>query len=485
MATRTRFGLTLATAVLAGCMANVPAPAPRAVATTQPPDMMSVSPGPPAPASYPPLDDPGRNPYRAPTFAELPPEAEGGRWERIAVGPQPTAPPTPTPAPTPPRLPGESTEYTPIYFPREQDLVLEVGESTQLQASPDGPQLSGPTTWGVLAPERARVSADGRLTALAAGPVHVWAEIGGRRKYMLVAVVEPNLGGRPAAPRVYWPSMNGEVTWGTFIRTQAEWDAFKAGRPPHPDAPSPAPVDFERETLVAVFVATSDDGEQAPVVTRIRRDGPTVVEVVVPDVPPGICSCDPHVVASLVAVPRLPDDAGLELVRLRETTRLDLEPPTGPTPAPTPVPSPTPTPDPLQVLPPGSPPRSAMPPYPPPSMPRMGGCPDGALSNGAYQAPLFLSWFDAPAAEPRAWEPVLTSGTAFRLFAHSYKGGLGWGMSNPLIADVEADGTVTGRHAGVAIITAEVTAGRVRALIPVMDQPAPAVRFRFRADASR
>jgi hypothetical protein len=140
------------------------------------------------------------------------------------------------------------------------------------------------------------------------------------------------------------------------------------------------------------------------------------------------------------------------------------------------------TPDPFFTTPPDGPPGSAVPPYPPPPMSQPGGCPDPSWASANHGPPMTLSWDYPVTAAMHAWEPVLTPGNSVKLHADAYKGELGWKVSDPRIADVSADGTVTGHHAGVAVVTATSGSGAARVLVPVMELPVPAARFRFRAD---
>ncbi|MDB5097264.1 MAG: hypothetical protein JWM80_1685 [Cyanobacteria bacterium RYN_339] len=436
----------------------------------QPPAQVEVIAQSPRPivASLAPLEEPGMHPYRAPDFAELPAEAEGGRWERIIPGSQPLASPTPTPIPTPTPLPGEG--YGPPYiYLSGSGVSLQVGETVQLPSA--GPGI----TWGVLEGEHATVTADGRLTGSLPGAVHVYAQSGSRRKYLLAAIVDPATRVRQAIAQTTGNDGEYSGDWATVLRSDADWRAFQMARL---SGASPVPVDFTKESLIAFHVNTTQEGfEAGPVVTSIRG---SVVEAVMPNMPPEVCSCDPTVRVVVAAVPLLPPDARVVLVRTNSSTKLAPVPVTGPTP--TPPPPPTPTPDPFNNLPAGSPSHPPGPPYPPGPFPPPGGCPDPVFAQGDRVPPFDLTWYDEPMSGPSSWEPVLPPGGSLRLFARRASAEIRWQVSDPRIASVSASGELLALHGGVALVSASTSEGLLRALIPVMDMPAPAARFHFRAD---
>lgn len=471
------------TMLLVGCIGHQ-APMPSAIQvdpSTSPLTLPEDQPPPSAPVSLPPLDSPGDSPYQAPDFSSVPLDFEAGRWERLEVEPQPTAPPTPTPVPTPTRLPGESDEYTPLHISLySQSMTFRVGQTIQLRASADSTVPTGPIGWGVLEPERASITSEGKLTALAPGPVHVYAEQHGKRRYILIAVPDSTLDATPLTGPYGWWEVGAYGSWGTLMRSKQDWERFWAE---HPNPPaSPPEVDFERQTIVVARISTANDGERTPVVTRIRQEEQTIVEVVTPDSAPQICHCDPRQIVSLTVVPRLPDDAQIELVRLRTQDVLLLVPVTGPTP--TPSPSPTPTPDPILTLPSGAPTRPPAPPYPPPSLSGdPDACPPFSIHDGmAPKPPFSLTWYEHPRSTP--WEPLLTPGASLKLIARGTTSDLRWSSLDPRMATVTQDGRITALRPGVVRIQATGSGKRVTAMIPSVDSPPPALRFRFRADWS-
>lgn len=289
---------------------------------------------------------------------------------------------------------------------------------------------------------------------------------------MLLGIVDPAVAARTLVDRASF-GLDERGAWATVIRSREAWQAYDA------KTPLPEGVDFGSQALLAIHEMTNGgDGTEAAVVTRLVGND---LELVMPQRPPDACACASYATRSIWLLPFVPP-AGMTVkeVFMNYERAISTVPVTGPTP--TPPPPATPTPDPFTARPPGAPQPPNAPPYPPGPIPPPGGCPDPRFAMGGFTPPLTLTWYDAPTSGPTTWEPLLAPGRSLRLFARGVQGTLRWQSSDPRIADVAADGTVTGKRAGAALISASVEAGAIQALLPVVADPPPALRFRFRAD---
>lgn len=156
-------------------------------------------------------------------------------------------------------------------FARDNPLVVTVGEPITLKFFAYQSCLK--TAWGVLETDRAQINQDGRLTAIAAGSLHVYLDVNGRRRFTLIAAI-------PAKPE--WTAFGIEppalVGIGSrspvHIRSADEWQAYWRPRElPEDLRPAlPADCDFSRQMVLAI--PTRYHGGFGPGVLTEIIDGP-------------------------------------------------------------------------------------------------------------------------------------------------------------------------------------------------------------------
>jgi hypothetical protein len=454
--------LALAIGVLAGCtnMSASPIAAPEAERSALP--VASVS--------FPP-DPPEADPYRAPAFPSTLSEHTTGRWQPYTFA----VPASPTPVPTPTATPLPYSAYIPADFDQRNPVVGQVGSTLNLQA-----YSQKAFTWGVLDPDLASITAHGQLTLRAPGPVRVFIQQDGQRRYMLVASQAMPA---PPAPLETYPRPQGDREWASWLTSEAEWTAYwrKNLRSDMPIPPVPADLDFSREALL-MLPGMGHPGQQTPVITHVSTGPSATIHLVIPDSAPSV---SPGIIMSYMAVYRLPRLEGTPRVSIsgldqRIGPYLTLLPPEGPPPSP---PSPTPDPRDTHVPRPGQ----SNPPFGPPRMPtgpNDSGCPPREAWMSAAR-PLSLQYADL--RQPRSgndapWAAVLPVGGSLPLWVESSVGPVNWRVSDPARASVDATGRVSAHRPGAIEVIAEAGAYRARALVPVVASPLPALRYRFFAD---
>jgi hypothetical protein len=441
------------------------------------PSLIAVSSTPVPQMSYPP-DAPESAPYVAPSFPSQLPEHLTGRWEpfRYAVE---TIPASPTPEPS--QLPKVSYIEN-LEFDRSNPVVGDVGATLHLKAHVG---LWPFMTWGVLDESRARIDAFGALTLLAPGPVRVFIERGGVRRYMLVA---SRAVPAPAEVLPIETYLSSNRRWPSWIQSEADWTAFWQRRladdhpnaPVRPIPPVPAGVDFARHGLLAV-PWSHHPGQETPVLTHVTDAPVPTIHLSIPDRAPSI---SPAIVVDSFGLYRLPKLATTPQVTItgvdtRIGPYLELFPPEGP-----PTPAPSPTPDPRNSTPPRSNPR--VPPFPPPSFPTgtEPTCPPrAAWSPGSLDIEMYYAELRRPrtGTEPE-FVPVLPVGGSLSLTATSRVGPVRWRVADPARASIDGDGKLTAHRPGAIEVFAEAGGARARAIVPVVAAQAPAMRYRYFAD---
>ncbi|MFN3430860.1 MAG: Ig domain-containing protein [Candidatus Sericytochromatia bacterium] len=464
----------LLTLGVVGCNSQASVPTPGL------PPATNVSHTPAPQVSYPP-EPPESAPYLAPSFPAQLPEHLTGRWEPFTYAVE-TIVASPTPEPT--QLP-KAGYIENLDFDQSNPVVGDVGATLNLKANVG---LWPFMTWGVLDLDeaRGRIDAFGRLTLLAPGPVRVYAERGGTRRYMLVAARAV-----PAPAEllpVPHPNRLGDRPWSSWLQSEADWTAYwtRSLAPAHPNFPTlpvppvPANVDFAVHGVLAM-PGYHHPGQDMPVVTHVT-DGPApIIHLSIPDRAPSV---SPAMVSTHFGLYRLPKLAGTPRVEItgvdpRVGPYLELAPPEGP-----PTPAPSPTPDPRNSVPPRSTPR--VPPFPPPSFPTgtEPTCPPrAAWSPGSLDIELHYAELRRPRSgnEPD-FVPVLTVGGSLRLTATSRVGAVRWRVADPARASIDAEGLLTAHRPGAVEVFAEAGGARARALVPVVAAQAPALRYRYFAD---
>lgn len=435
-----RWSLPLVMALASGCAATGVAPgiigAPSPQATVCPP----------APAAL--------NAHRAVAVAPTPGDAgtSGGEWVPYTYG---YTVPSPWVAPSPLPLAGQNGAE----FINENPMVVAIGETVTLKHYAYGTCLS--PTWGVLETDRAQITPDGRLTAIAPGTLHVYFEANGRRRYMLMAVT-------PAKPE--WLAIAPELPthggWGhgkpVYIQSADEWKTYWRTRQVPADIIPPAPpaIDFSRQTILTVPVSYNS-GEEPAVLTEIVEGQTTRYRMTTPNHGHLIISTAVSSRLLFYVVNKRLGPAQVETEALYGDMLVEtVAPASGPTPTPSTTPTPTPS----------------LPPLPPPG-PDAAAC-DPQTPWQAGQRDLELRW-ETPAPGYRPWAPVLRAGDSLRILATSRVGPVVWRVADPAVGTVDGNGLVTALGEGTLEVIAQAGTSQARAVIPVVSHLVPNQMYKF------